>query len=243
MTTTLDDLIHINANHHSAFPDASPEQRARFITNTLEALTNPVPVMAQDAFPLGLQGKEQNMPFDNNGNFLKGNYANRDHRTARDQLYERRSDMSASPADWIDQSEDQEAGNLPDPPTCARFIEMMLNSHAAHDAEYETTGHNELMQLLAQILQLQHNGNGDNGVNRFGSAYNGRGAVDRRRTARDQSRSTFPGGGSPPSGSAPSLDRQRARDRHPAQDAAIGNSNVSDFASRFPDAMKISVRG
>jgi hypothetical protein len=92
---------------------------------------------------------------------------------------------------------------------------MMLNSHAAHDAEYETTAHYELMQLLAQILRSEHNGNGDNGVNRFGSPYNGRGAVDRR----------------------PSRGRT-------AQDAGLPSPrDTGSFLERFPDAARIKFAG
>ena len=52
-----------------------------------------------------------------------------------------------------------------DPETCAHMIQMFLNGMSAQDQQNngETDNHKQLMQLIAQILQAEHGGNGDNG--------------------------------------------------------------------------------
>jgi hypothetical protein len=205
------------------------------------------PIMAQDAALTG----ETTMPSTRSGNMLRG-YGDR--RGARDQIS--RNDLGTRPDELID-GEDQDPNNGPiDAESCARFVEILANGLAKRDAEDESgesgeSGeHNRFMQFLGQLVAAHHdnmngnnNRNGDKSFMRNAgspSGFNGRGGMDRRR-ARDQA---------PPTSQTSSLftgteaaDRRRARDRHPAQDSAIGSINMSDFASRFPDAMKISVRG
>jgi hypothetical protein len=139
----------------------------------------------------------------------------------------------------LDQGEE---GELPDPQTCCAFVEMMLNGHAANDDQNETTGHNELMMLLANLLAQHHdNGNGEDqslsGMPNAGSpsGFNGRGGFDGtwraprsgRRTGNDRARGVA----------------RRANDRRPALDSNVLELNRQSFARRFPEMAKIWVMG
>ena len=199
------------------------------------------------AYDAALSGEKLNMQ-SNNSNRLRG-YGDR--RGARDQIF--RNDLGTRPDEIIDGEEQDPNNGQIDAETCARFVEILANGLAKRDAEDESgesDEHNGFMQFLGDLVAAHHNNmngnnnrNGDNSLMRNAgspSGFNERGGMDRKR-ARDQAPPTTQTSSSVTGTGA--ADRRRARDRHPAQDSAMGNIDRGDFASRFPDAMKISVRG
>jgi hypothetical protein len=202
------------------------------------------PVMAMDA---ALKG-ETTMPSNNTGYMLNGMSKNgydqwRPSRTikstttdthyagGRDQLWER----SENGEGQQQASQDQETNGAPiDANMCLLFIQKLLNGLQSQDAANETDEHNKLMQSLGEMLQAAHNNNGNGSCN--GSAFNGRGSMDRaRRSARDKC-TTFPSAGSPQD-----LNKRTSMDRRIAQDATVRAINEQAFYQRFPEMRRIKL--
>jgi hypothetical protein len=107
---------------------------------------------------------------------------------------------------------------------CCQFVEMLLAGLQTADAENETDEHDRLMQMLANIIESQHNGGATDQTSTLPNAgsprFNGRGGIDRRLAVRAR-------------------DTQGGRDRRPAQDGALASLNTSAFLRRFPGAALI----
>jgi hypothetical protein len=213
----LDALIAADCHYHAAFPTASPQQRERFAQACLGALIDPVPALAQDAMPIGLQGETSmpnnstlpnSAPAPGRGSNALGGVDRR--RRARDQAYERRDDDYGESLGMLtphgpngDQGSSVDFG----PEELGEIVQRCLAGFLDRDANDDTgesAQHNQAMQILAEVLRQAHQNGNNNGM-------------DRRRS-------------------------RGARDRALAQDAARSR-NMEGFAERFPDAMRISVRG
>jgi hypothetical protein len=108
---------------------------------------------------------------------------------------------------------------------CCQFVEMLLAGLQTADAENETDEHNQFMQMLAHLIQSQHNGGAGDQSSTLPNAgsprFNGRGGIDRRLAVRARDK------------------RNGGRDRRPAQDSAIASLNTQSFLRRFPSAASI----
>jgi hypothetical protein len=212
-------LANVAARHAAAFPHSSGIERAAFLVACLSALNGPG-ALAQDALPFSI--RSETMP---NGSAMppRGGYNGRMNRDqAQPPPYT--SNLPGSYTANLDQGRprgpsgrtiDQNGEeNDPEftPKQLASVVEVCLNGFAGQDAEGKSDNHNRAMRLLAGPIAARHkNGNGGYGN---GRVVNG----DRRMR----------------SGS-----RGNARDRHPAQDAAIRALNSQGFFQRFPEARNI----
>jgi hypothetical protein len=119
-----------------------------------------------------------------------------------------------------------QANAPPSAEECCQFVEMLLAGLQTADEQNETDEHDRLMQMLAHIIQSQHNGGATDQTSTIPNAgsprFNGRGGTDRRVAV-----------------------RARNGNRRPAQDSAIAALNTSAFLRRFPSAalIKFSANG